>query len=683
MTEPAQPGAAAPSGRRALGVLVQIAVWGAIALPALYQLALLLQAIVGRVGYPHDLEWMEGGMLHHAQRISQGEGIYGPPSVEFIPYLYTPLYPTVLALISAPLGISYLVGRMISVVALCGIACVALASFTDARHRHAGATAGGLALALGLFAACYPFVEGWYDLVRADTLFLFLVTAGLAGLPSWAADDDGMVGHAKVAAGAALLALAFFCKQTAIFYVGLGGAIVVVRNWRRAPTYVAVAGLLGLGGVWIFDRATRGWFWTYVSEIHRAHDFNIDRFTASFRNILWHFPALTIVVGATLLVIAITSVRLRGAPPGSRPFLGWAAAYAVSTVVGAIGWGTEFAHFNAYMPALLHGARAAGAAVPALVGCARGALGPRRATEPVATALALAAAVPLAVTCVTARWEPARFIPGEADATAGRRLVARLAAIDGDIWIPSHPWYAQLAGKAPHVHRMGIKDVTHRQRRTVAGLDEALRDHRFAAIVLDNRDVHGELPALTEHYRRALVLPAGERPRLYTGASVVPDSIWLPLETDAAPGTTAVADFEAATWPAGWTQVGAAWGSGAVAESLPGQGLVRGVRGHRFASSMHGGDAAIGRLTSPEFDLAAGNLLLRLGGTGAPDGLRVELTIGGAVARTATPAPASGDGLQLVTLGIGELRGQRARLVLIDESTTGHLDVDDVRLADP
>jgi hypothetical protein len=101
-------------------------------------------------------------------------------------------------------------------------------------------------------------------------------------------------------------------------------------------------------------------------------------------------------------------------------------------------------------------------------------------------------------------------------------------SIEGQVWIPSHPWYAVLAGKAPHVHRMGIKDVTTRQTRRIDGLDEALRSHAFAAIVLDDRDLQHELPLLTQTYRRAVTLPPDERPRVFTGANVVPDSIWLP-----------------------------------------------------------------------------------------------------------------------------------------------------------
>ena len=53
--------------------------WIIVAVPAVFQLVLLATAISGRVGYPYDLEWMEGGMLHHAQRIHDGLGIYVPP----------------------------------------------------------------------------------------------------------------------------------------------------------------------------------------------------------------------------------------------------------------------------------------------------------------------------------------------------------------------------------------------------------------------------------------------------------------------------------------------------------------------------------------------------------------------------------------------------------------------------
>ena len=671
--------------RPAWSSAAELVLWIAVALPALYQIGLLIEAIAGRVGYPYDLEWMEGGLLHHALRIRLGQGIYVPPSADFVPYLYTPLYPALLALFGGPFGVSYALGRAISIIGLVGIAATSIASLASAHARPLGATLAGATLALGLFAASYPFVEGWYDLVRADTFFLFMVTAGIAGLPHWARSDDGVAGHGKVAAGAALLALAFFCKQTGVLYVGLGGLIVLVVNWRRSLTYAAMAGFIGLGGSWMLERATGGWFWTYVSEIHRAHDFNMDRFRAAFGHILWHFPAETLVIAATLVLVAVTAWRRGGMPAAARPFLLWTSAYALSIVVGAIGYGTEFAHFNAYIPALLHGALAAGAAVPTALACSRSLWGERPHGELVALACGAAAAIALALTCGLARWQPRQYIPSATDVAAGDRLIRRIKAIEGNVWIPSHPWYAQLADKAPQVHLMGIRDVTTRQTRTVERLDEQIRQQAYAAIVLDNRDTSFELPGLASSYHRALVLPDGERPRVYTGAGharsgnlLVPETIWLPIAPDAppAPGKL-VFDFESASWSEGWSQTGNAWGAGPVATALPGEDLALGATGLRFATSMHGGDTTTGSVTSPAFPLDGAKLTLQIGGGAAPDTLRVELWVDGKRVRVAN-APAPGDELRSVTIGLGDLRGRTGRLTLVDADPAGHLSVDDV-----
>ncbi len=658
--------------------------WSIVALPALYQIILLSTAIGGRLTYPFDLEWMEGGMLHHAQRIHDGLGIYGPPSVDFIPYLYTPLYPSLLALFSGAFGLTYALGRTFSLLALIGIGFVAGASIGSERHGHLHRAPvwAGAVIALGLFSATYPFVEGWYDLVRADTLFLWMVTAAIAGLPRWAAVGTGLGGHMRVAAGAAILALAFFAKQTGIIYVAFGGAIVLVVNWRRVPAFVVMAGLLGLGGTWLLDTTTHGWFWIYIRKIHGTHDFNMDRFWKSFENILWHYRALTIVVVLTLLLLVITRIARGPLPRATHPFFLWTAAFAVSTVIGAVGWGTEFAHFNAYMPAFLHGALAAGAAIPAIYAVARVWWGVRSHGELVANLAALAAAIPLAFTCWTYRWNPQRYIPTEKDRSAGAKLVERIRSIEGDVWMPSHPWYLHLAGKTPHVHRMGIKDVTARQPREVIGLDDALRTHAFSALVLDERDVNLELPGVLQFYRPAFKLPPDERPRVFTGAAIQPDAIWVPAITQAPPpGVQVVFDFETVAWD-GWTLSGPAWGKRPEAESLPGQGLVLGAGGRRFATSMHDGEAATGRITSAAFALDGSKLTMRLGGGTDATKLRVELWTVDApklVATASVPEP-GGDSLRTVTIDLAGIPATQAKLVLVDDSATSHLDVDDVWL---
>jgi len=193
--------------------------------------------------------------------------------------------------------------------------------------------------------------------------------------------------------------------------------------------------------------------------------------------------------------------------------------------------------------------------------------------------------------------------------------------------------------------------------------------------------VHGELPELRRYYRPALVLPRDERPRVYTGAIVVPETIWIPAVPATPPANAKVVfDFEAPSWTGGWVASGDAWGMGPVTDPLPGQGLVLGATGARFATSMTGGDRATGRVTSPMFALDGARLTLRLGGGIDASNLRVELRVDDVVGRSVNVPPPGGDNLRTVTVELGELRGKLARLVLVDESPIAHLDIDDVWL---
>jgi hypothetical protein len=250
------------------------------------------------------------------------------------------------------------------------------------------------------------------------------------------------------------------------------------------------------------------------------------------------------------------------------------------------------------------------------------------------------------------------------------------------VWMPSHPWYLVLAGKAPRVHRMGVKDVTWRQTRTVEGLEAALQHHAFAALVLDGTDIHNAEPAtinlVNSSYRAAFKLPPDERPRVLTGARVTPDSIWLPAIPAQPPqGTRVLFDFEQAAWD-GWTLSGSAWGARPETE-LSGHGLLIGATGRKYGTSMHGGDVATGRVTSPGFTLD-GTLSIKLGGGTDATKLRVELWVGGAIIATAAVPPPGGETLRTVTIDPGPSRGAQATLVFVDDSPAGHLDVDDVWL---
>lgn len=753
--------------------LAWTALWIVLAIPALWQIVRLAHAVGGRFSYPYDLEWMEGGLLQHAQRISDGQGIYVAPSIDFIPYLYTPFYPALMSLLGSAVGISYQLGRAISIVSLLGITAVAIASIvrwrpkilsrfaivpfssTAVEESSPGPRWLGAALAVGVFAACYPYVEGWYDIVRADTLFLFLITAGVLASSRWSRAGHGGNGDALMMALGAIMALAFFTKQTGVIYVAWVGAliafcwvplfappgqgkkvyglaaiaigagiiagivvgkvvspsrgvlvglgVVVVGDgailgivgrrpavramFRRLAVYGITAAVIGIGFTMLLNRITHGWFWIYVFKIHQTHDWNIDRFWASFGNVLWHFPVLTIAIAVTLVAVIATAIMRpagsgRRLPAASGAFLLWTSTYAVSTVVGAVGWGTQFAHFNAYMPALLHGALAVGAAVPALAGCARAWTADRPQAPWAPNAAAIALAIAGGITLLRASWDPAKFIPRDSDRAAGAALVQRIAAMPGDVWVPSHPWYAHLAGKRMFVHRMGINDMTAQKPRPVAGLDAAMHDHRFTAVVLDQSDLD-PLPAFMQPYRTDVALPRSEKPRLYTGAKrAVPEAVWVPAVKEQPPfGVRVLFDFESGRYD-GWTTQGNAWGNGPASGAVTGQAVVGGYGGRFFATSMRGGDKATGTLISDPFVIDGNRITLRIGG-GVGDDLRIELRVDGVMVRRAVAAQPVGERLTEVSWDVSELHDRTAQIAAVDNNATNswaHLNFDEIWL---
>src|SRR5690606_24972825 len=131
---------------------------------ALGWVVLLLVVFAWRVGFPLELEWMEGGMLHQARRLGLGQSPYPPPSPEFVPFLYTPLYSVLLTLLGTVLPLGYALGRVISILAWAAT-CLALWRAV----RGEGKPRSHAAAAVGLACAGYVFTFRWLDVARPDT----------------------------------------------------------------------------------------------------------------------------------------------------------------------------------------------------------------------------------------------------------------------------------------------------------------------------------------------------------------------------------------------------------------------------------------------------------------------------------------------------------------------------------
>jgi hypothetical protein len=77
---------------------------------------------------------------------------------------------------------------------------------------------------------------------------------------------------------------------------------------------------------------------------------------------------------------------------------------------------------------------------------------------------------------------------------AGDECIQKLKEIPGDVWIPFHGYIGSLAGKGMHAHYMAVNDALEMHDAHSIRLENeivsATRNHRFAAIVLDEQRVY-------------------------------------------------------------------------------------------------------------------------------------------------------------------------------------------------
>ncbi len=410
-----------------------------------------------RVGYPYELEWMEGGSLGHVRRVLAGEPLYVAPSLDFTPYIYTPLYYWVSAGAAALLGEGFAALRLVSTLSTLGCLCVLVLLV----HRETGSGRLGL-LAAGLFAATFMTAGAWFDLGRVDSLFLLLLLAGVYRA-RWARGTAGL-------AGAGLLfGLAFLTKQTALV-ITLPLALWALLA-HRGPARVALVASFALvagGSTLALDALSDGWFSFYAFTLPRHHN-TLPELVVLF----WTADVLRPLGLAALATAAFLAQARRD----QRAFYGL-------LLVGLVG--ASYAsriHAGGYVNVLLP--VYAGLAVGAALGV--GALQPRASQLGARPRAFLSFAV---LVQFAALFEsPIGQVPTAADRAAGDRLVEALREVPGDVLVLSHPHLAWRAGKPPHAQRMALYDV---RRGTSAGWEvleaevaSAIRSRRYEAVILD------------------------------------------------------------------------------------------------------------------------------------------------------------------------------------------------------
>ncbi len=200
--------------------------------------AAYLYAAFGRALYPFELEWAEGGMMDHCLRLIEGKQIYSSPSLEFVPFIYTPFYYFVGAAFVKLFGISLFALRLISIISSIGCA---LLIYKFVKKETSNKTYS--IISIGLFFASFNASGAWFDIARNDSLFLFLILLSLYLLrfsKSWRA----------AAASGAIMALAYFTKQTALSFAFFAALYSIIFYEKEKLFFILTAAACSLSLCW-------------------------------------------------------------------------------------------------------------------------------------------------------------------------------------------------------------------------------------------------------------------------------------------------------------------------------------------------------------------------------------------------------------------------------------------------
>jgi len=422
--------------------------------------ALFVYTAMRRLHYPYDLEWVESGVLASIARITHGQPLYAKPSVDYVPYLYAPLYLYVCAWVTKLTGVSFVAARLVS--AMSALATQALLMMYVRRETRSWLA--GIAAA-GIFASLYFFVEGWFDIGRVDSLFVLLFLLAIYCT---------RFEHPLIAAF--VWVLAFQTKQNAL---PIAIPFLLLYWERRRPMRMVMAlgayTVLAWGSIAWLNHGSDSWYRFYVFGTVKGLQL-VARSAVMYPEemLLRPLGIIFVVIAAAALMTPVSLRSRRAAFYAAGSLVMYASFWYVRAHHGAV--------TNAMLPIYLWTLLLFGMALARLmVAMQRGELGGAAWINVLLLAVVFQMASQV--------YGPGTLIPTAAQRADRDKFEQQLQAIPGDVYVVNHSWDAVLAGKQAHaegeaagavIDAGGVESVAFKQE-----MRSAILQHKFAAIAVD------------------------------------------------------------------------------------------------------------------------------------------------------------------------------------------------------
>jgi hypothetical protein len=503
-----------------------------------WQLWALGHAWLARIPFPFDIEWMEGGTLVSAWRLQQGLPIHGAPALDYIPFIYPPLYPAVVAFLANFFPLDYTLARSVS----------ASSSLLSAGALFYGSIRLGarVPLALGI-ATC--FLGTWddcgtfYDMIRVDALTIALL--------GWALVLGAHEKAVGTVVGGILLALAFMAKHNAAMWgFPMVAGIFFLYGRQRALLFTAAsAGPALLFTLW-YSYLTDWQFLDWLLGVPSAHGIKLERLVSGISKIPYLKEKLNLKVadGAQLefwnaLPISVTLGLLfpQWLYQGGKKAIYWSGAMVVGVVACSLMRGHTGGFINVLIPMYW-----LESLWPVLV-LAMLAERWKDSTEwrtPKLAAGLITLLVALQVLQGGGAWSYrktpwklldsdfwkshyTRYLPTERDWKDAQKFIEELKTLPEPILITHAPFAAIQAGKQPSFSLICLWDIDYKAGPYypyVKQIEKAMKEHYWATIVLPNDELGF---GLKKHYHQTRSLKSSV-PDTLVGWEVRLKAVWEP-----------------------------------------------------------------------------------------------------------------------------------------------------------
>jgi len=419
-----------------------------------------------RIRFPFEVALMEGGFMEHVRRIILGQNIYISPSLDFIPFLYPPLYPYILAIIAKVFGLAFMPLRLFSfLLSLVNFYLVFLFVKKETKNIFAGF------LAACLFAATFRVSNLVFDMVKNDSLFLFFLLSGIYLLRFKES------GKSHCFAGL-LISLAFLTKQTTLIIIPPLMLYPFIAKRKYARVFVLTIAAVIIASTLFLDHTSQGWYSYYVFYLASSLGIiNSKLFLFWRENFMLR---LSIAFAMGVFYIFFQSLN-----PKNKNGIFYT-LFAVGMIGGSwIAIMNNGTSANSLIPAYALVSIFFGLAIDQSFHLIKSAdVRTKKTMEIYIYVICI-----LQFICLS--YNPLTIIPKQEHLKVNKIYLDKLTGLRGEIFNPWHGYLTSLAGKNSSLHIYPLDDIVRKnhkgevRNKLIQDIRQAIKDRRFQAIIVE------------------------------------------------------------------------------------------------------------------------------------------------------------------------------------------------------